>query len=300
MKKIIFILCIFYFASCTHHTVPSSTPVLNKEIINAKNQTILIGRCSASALRGKNNKEWFNKSYSDYKVDTTTVLQIEPRLQQITMEIFLGTWCGDSRREVPHMLKILETAHVDTNNIRLIFVDNTGDAYKQSPQHEEAGKNIHHVPTFIIYKGNKEVNRIIESPVVSLEKDLAAILTGNDYVPNYKAITYWTKNVKSKQKPMSDDELKTQAASIKPLCKSPGDFNAYGYVLLAQKRYAEAINVFRLNTIIYSDYFGTYDSLGEGYYKMGNKEEAKKWYQKVLQMKPEDANAKKMLEELDK
>ena len=57
---------------------------------------------------------------------------------------------------------------------------------KQSPQGYEKGMNIDYVPTFIIYQNGKEVNRIIESPVESIEKDLIAILQAKKYTPNYQ------------------------------------------------------------------------------------------------------------------
>ena len=44
------------------------------------------------------------------------------------------------------MLKLLEIAGFDIQKVKLIFVNNTAEAYKQSPQHEEAGKNIKRVP----------------------------------------------------------------------------------------------------------------------------------------------------------
>jgi Flp pilus assembly protein TadD len=89
--------------------------------------------------------------------------------------------------------------------------------------------------------------------------------------------------------------LRSLATVIKPLCLRMGEFNAYGYVLLAQKNYTESLNVFRLNTFIYPDNAGTFDSLGEAYMATGDKEEAKKNYERVLQLKPGDENAKKML-----
>ena len=45
--------------------------------------------------------------------------------------------------------------------------------------------NIHHVPTFILYQNGIEVNRIIETPVESLEKDLIAIIQAKKYSSNY-------------------------------------------------------------------------------------------------------------------
>ena len=299
MKLIIIMaLTLFIIASCHRYRFPSTTNYANSEIKNETNQTILAGHCSINMLQASGYKEWFDKSYNGYAVDTEIVAKLKPLLQHKTIEIFLGSWCGDSKREVPRMLKILAAADFDTSNVKLIFVDNSTATYKQSPQHEEAGKNIHHVPTFIFYNGKKEMNRIVESPIVSLEKDALAILQKQAYAPNYKAITYWQKNVKSKQVLMVDLQLQQLAETIKPLCKHSGELNALGYILLAQKSNVEAINIFKLNAAIYPEKATVYDSLGEAYNTMDNKEDAKKCYEKVLRIDPSNANAKMMLEKI--
>lgn len=291
-------LLLVILASCHRAALPSTTAYSNTEIKNANNQTMLLGHCAIGMLQSNNYKEWYNQSYNGYVIDTNYIAQLKPLLKSKTIEIFLGTWCGDSRREVPRMLKILASANVDTSAIKLIFVNNATDSYKQSPQHEEANKNIHHVPTFIFYDGKKEIGRIIESPVVTLEKDMAAILQKAAYAPNYKAITYWQKAVKQKGKNMTDIVLQQVADSVKTLCKHSGELNAYGYMLLAQKNVTEAINVFKLNTLLYPENANVYDSLAEAYYTIGNKAEAKKYYEKVLAISPFNIEAKKMLEKL--
>jgi tetratricopeptide (TPR) repeat protein len=86
--------------------------------------------------------------------------------------------------------------------------------------------------------------------------------------------------------------------SIKPLCKHYGELNAYGYVLLAAKKTVEALNIFRLNCLIYPESAGVFDSLGEAWVIAGNKLAAIAAYQKVLELKPGNDNAIKMLEKL--
>lgn len=291
-------LLLVILASCHRAALPSTTVYSNTEVKNANNQTMLLGHCAISMLQSNNYKDWYNQSYNGYEVDTNYMAQLKPLLKSKTIEIFLGTWCGDSRREVPRMLKILASANVDTSAIKLIFVNNTTVSYKQSPQHEEANKNIHHVPTFIFYDGKKEIGRIVESPVVTLEKDMAAILQKAAYAPNYKAITYWQNAVKQRAKNMTDVALQQVADSVKILCKHSGELNAYGYMLLAQNNVNEAINIFKLNTLLYPEKASVYDSLAEAYYTIGNKAEAKKYYEKVLAISPSDNNAKKILETL--
>jgi hypothetical protein len=54
------------------------------------------------------------------------------------------------------------------------------DNAKLSPVGEYDKLDIQRVPTFIIYKNNIEVGRIIENPVTSLEQDMINILTRNE------------------------------------------------------------------------------------------------------------------------
>ncbi len=286
--------------ACERALLPVNTPVLHQEIKNESGQLILVGHQAISVLQEPNYTSWFMNSYNAYTVDSTTAIACKANLHNKSMTIFLGSWCGDSKREVPRMLKILETAGMDTHRVSLVFVDNSTNSYKQSPQHEEQNRNIHHVPTFIIYDGNKEMGRIIESPVISLEKDMQAILTHQPYTPNYKAISYWITKVTKRKSSLSGKELQNLAGIIKPLCRHYGEFNAYGYVQLAANHNKEALNVFRLNTLMYPDTPGVFDSLGEAFAKTGDKTAAISAYEKVLQLNPGNENARKMLLDLKK
>jgi tetratricopeptide (TPR) repeat protein len=300
MKNIFIMAAICTVAfSCNRYAAPSRTPFTNAEIKNEQGNIILAGHCSLAMLTKEPYHQWFDTNYIKYNPDTSAINAISPLLRNKEIEIFLGSWCGDSKREVPRMIKILNAASFDTSNLRLIFVDNSTKTYKQSPWHEEREKNIHHVPTIIIYEHNKETGRIIETPVVSLEKDFLAILQKNPYLPGYKAIAYWQQNISNRSHLLADEVLQSLADTVKPMCNGMREFNAYGYVLLAQHKYSEALNIFKLNTFLYPDKSGTFDSLGEAYYTMGDKETARKNYQKVLSLQPGDENARKMLDKIN-
>jgi len=102
------------------------------------------------------------------------VQQVNMLANSINIEIYMGTWCSDSRREVPRFLKILDLAIFDFHKLKIISVDRD----KISPTHEEIGRNIEYVPTFIIHKNNLEIGRIVEFPIITLEGDLINILMG--------------------------------------------------------------------------------------------------------------------------
>ena len=88
----------------------------------------------------------------------------------------MGTWCPDSRREVPRFMRILDMCKFPLDKVTFIGVDNT----KLSPIGDYDKLNIERVPTFIFLKNKIEVGRIIENPKTSLEQDMINILTGNE------------------------------------------------------------------------------------------------------------------------
>ena len=67
--------------------------------------------------------------------------------------------------------------------------------------------------------------------------------------------------------------------------------NQLGYKYLYAGKVAEAIDLFKLNTIAYPDAYNTYDSLGEAYMTAGNKELAIKNYGKSAELNPDNTRA---------
>ncbi len=109
----------------------------------------------------------------------------EPLLKDKKITIFMGTWCGDSRREVPRVLQMLDCCNFPAQQLQMIMVSNQDSTYKQSPLHEESGRNIVRVPTMTIEEAGKEKGRIVEYPVVSLERDMLSNLRNEKFIPNY-------------------------------------------------------------------------------------------------------------------
>jgi hypothetical protein len=89
--------------------------------------------------------------------------------------VFLGTWCGDSRREVPRFWKALDTEG-DTVpfQVRYIGVDHD----KKQPADLLKESDVRYLPTFIVRRGGHEVGRIVETSPHGVEQDLLALLTG--------------------------------------------------------------------------------------------------------------------------
>lgn len=183
------ITIIFFITACTPKLANQTAHSINREVTDKKGNLILLGKCTRERLTKSPFDTWFTKNYEAYTVDSNTANQVKPLLKNKQFLLFMGTWCGDSRREVPRIYKILDYCHVKPSQLQLITLSNSDTAYKQSPEHEEKGLNIRRVPTLLIYDNHRELGRVVESPVTSLEKDLLAIVTGQPYEHHYKELT---------------------------------------------------------------------------------------------------------------
>jgi len=149
---------------------------MNKKIEDpTKNRAILINHCTREALVNfPEIKERYDVEYPAYKPDSITVDSLRPLVKDQKITIVLGTWCGDSKLQVPHFFKILDALGIPEKNITLICVD----GLKKAENGLIDSLDIQRVPTFIFYnKDKKETGRIIESPHASLEKDMLLILS---------------------------------------------------------------------------------------------------------------------------
>lgn len=133
---------------------------------------MIIGIVDREALTDSNFSWWYDTEYKEYQLDTETLDNAKEFLENITITIVFGSWCGDSRRELPRFLKMLDYVEFDQNNLKMIAVDRT----KTTAYYDVSPLNIEYVPTMIIYKSNDEWGRIIETPIETLEKDFKNIL----------------------------------------------------------------------------------------------------------------------------
>ncbi|MEZ5000795.1 MAG: thioredoxin family protein [Bacteroidales bacterium] len=121
------------------------------------------------------HSQWYISEHDSYSADEEALsgLLAIPA-DDISITIVIGTWCPDSRRELPRFMKLMEFWDFPIERITFIGVD----SYKVAPvgDYEELG--IERVPTFIIYRNKVEAGRIIEYPTASLERDMVNILSG--------------------------------------------------------------------------------------------------------------------------
>ena len=147
MIRITLLFLISIAWSCT-----SQSQNLNNEISEAGTKPYLLGKIDKEGLSSENYSAWFVTGFNEYQPNTDVITKISKQLKEYDILLFMGTWCGDSRREVPRFYKVLEAAKYPLEQLTAVAVNRTANMYKQSPTHEEKGLNIHRVPTFIFIK----------------------------------------------------------------------------------------------------------------------------------------------------
>lgn len=234
----------------------------------------LLGVVTRDSLQKEPFKAWFDKGVDAYKPEPTVVANLKKvALKDYTIEVFFGTWCGDSRRDLPRLFKIADAIGLPLSNIKLIAVA-TGEQYKQGPKGETVGRGIYRVATFVVMKAGKEVNRITEHSVISLEADLLEIMTTNKYEGNYKGYPLINQWLNSGMLASENYYYRGLARQLAPLVVTPGELNATGHVLIAQKRFMEAATVFRINSFLFYDSPDAIAGLAEALSKDGKHQEA--------------------------
>ena len=290
-RAIIFLTTVFCFSATFSQTI-------NQKVKDGKGNVKLLGVINKEGLTQAPFNVWFSKNHANYLGNDKIIEKLKDSLIDYEIVVFLGTWCGDSKREVPRFYNILEATNFPEEQLKVIAVDNEAKTYKQSPTGEEKGLNIHRVPTFIFYKNGKEINRIVESPVSSLERDILSIVSGEKYSPNYIGVSYLNRIINSK----SLDSLRLMEKKLVPrlseFVMGSRELNTFGYVLLRSNQFEKAAYVFDLNTKIFPYKYNVYDSLGEAYFEANKYKTALNNYTKVLELNPKDKNAKVMIEKI--
>ena len=172
-KRIIPLISFLILLGC------ASSKELNTIVFSEQtNQDILTGNGNREVLKKEPFASWYINEYANYNVDIETLEKISNEgLKNITVQVILGTWCPDSRREVPRFYKIMDHLNYPEEKIILIGVNRN----KEAPVKKFQDLQIERVPTFIFYKKQNEIGRIVETPLKSLEKDLLNIIINPAY-----------------------------------------------------------------------------------------------------------------------
>jgi hypothetical protein len=169
MKKLIFLALVLF-------PVLSFSQTLNQKAIDEKkNNEMLIGYCNRDgfATVNCNFDSAFRAEYPIYQPDEATMKQLGSMLNDVSITVVMATWCGDSKEWVPRFYKIMDALDFPYKNLTLICVDRS----KKAPGTTVDELKVDLVPTFIFYRKNVELGRIVEVPADIMEKEILKILS---------------------------------------------------------------------------------------------------------------------------
>ncbi|CAL2083277.1 Thioredoxin [Tenacibaculum sp. 190524A02b] len=280
MNKIHFLFIVFLSINTLGQT-------LNKTTHDNKGNLMLLGKTSKDGFKHE-NFSWFQKNYDTYVTNDNVIQLLKDSIQSYHIKVFYGTWCGDSKRELPKFYKVIDKTGFNKSNMEVIAVDKKPEAYKASPNGEEKGLNIHRVPTFILYKNQKEVARIVEYPKQDFERDLLQIVLRKKYTPNYRVVAYLHNLLQEKTIKELEKEENSLIATLAEFTKGSRELNTYAYKLLQSNQTEKAFYVYKLNTQMYPYKSNVFKSLGKAFHTIKDYKNALKNIQTASKLAPEN------------
>ncbi len=144
--------------------------------------TVLFGKIEWEDIMMK-LPEWVDE-YHGYEPDGELLEELEKRIGDVRITVVLGSWCSDSRQEIPRLWKLLETLNFPVHEIEMYGVGSSRftDEMPFPPgvldwsTDLKSRYGVERVATIIISRQGVEIGRIIEAPMKSLEIDLLEIL----------------------------------------------------------------------------------------------------------------------------
>ena len=165
MKNYLLAIIFIFFNSCNNNT----------------SNDVIDGQVEKSYLFKSGNTKWFPKNYELYETDIFLSENNFSNLDNYRIELYMGVKCHDSEREVPRLIKILNELKFSDDKLKIYLLKRD----KTSDSGFEKGKNITNTPTIIFYRDSMEINRIVEFPIETLERDIYKIINEIEYKNAY-------------------------------------------------------------------------------------------------------------------
>lgn len=144
--------------------------------LHAQTETVEIylrGSCSRDSLE----KNWPEFRANSSQLSALAISRLQAWAEPCSILVFMGTWCSDSKREIPRFFQILDEIHNPNFTYNIIGLDRT--KIDDAGLAEQNGVDL--IPTFIFFRDGAEMGRIVEKPMVDLETDWLGILLGDPY-----------------------------------------------------------------------------------------------------------------------
>jgi thiol-disulfide isomerase/thioredoxin len=120
----------------------------------------------------KTSAEW-QDIYDQCVLDEAMLAAIAARASGLTIDVYLGTWCSDSRLHVPVFIRLADALEGSGLAVNYFAVERKPD---KSMKYFVDELEVERVPTFIVRRDGREIGRIVETPQKSLAEDILEIV----------------------------------------------------------------------------------------------------------------------------
>ena len=264
---------------------------------DSRGNTQLAGSIAVSDLESDELGTWYQNGYSEDIIHEKA--KWSKRLKDMEVDIYMGTWCGDSKRWVPKFVKLWDELGLSRDQLNVFALYGGRERYKQGPNDEEKGMDIHRVPTFIFKEDGREIARIVESPSSDLVTDVAQIAMGYPSEPNYRGVSYLMDVLKDGDVASASFDFFEHKDNLRRILLGSSELNTLGYVYLYSDRLEEALITFKLNSLMFPFEPRVHNSYGRALELKGELVSAAECYERALVLEPENELAKNRLAALD-
>ncbi|MCK5055732.1 MAG: thioredoxin family protein [Candidatus Aminicenantes bacterium] len=117
--------------------------------------------------------EGWKQIYITYEPDSSFIDILKSKVgDNLKIDVYLAFWCGDSKRNVPLFLKIIDQI---SSGVKVNYYSVERKPTKDTKYFVEK-LEVERVPTFIFYRDDKEIGRIIENPKSNMLEDFLEIV----------------------------------------------------------------------------------------------------------------------------
>ena len=145
--------------------------------LDTDNKTVIFnGIVNYQTLVKDSTCNWLTKDATNFKANEKAIATINAATN-IHYVVFGGTWCGDTKAQLPKFFATMQQANISQTKITMLGVDRT----KNTIGNLAKAFCVTNVPTFIILKAGTEIGRIIEYGTTNgkVDEEIAAIIEKN-------------------------------------------------------------------------------------------------------------------------
>jgi len=287
-----------HFLATILFSIFSLSIIFSQTYVDKEGNKQLWGIVSLDEFSNEPFSNWYTKNAKDF---LPTILENDKDLfNDISVKVFIGSWCGDTKYLFPKFMKYWDKLGLPENQLEIIALHHEDDLYKQGPNGESKGLDIHRVPTLVFYNEEKEIGRIVERVVFDLETDLKLIAGQLPYKHRYQAIPIVSELMKNNIDSLdSETLLKSAIKKTEREVLTAQELNIYGYVLFFAGELEKSKFVFKLNKELFP--YNPYTSYSNGRIlnELNDPENAKMEFLEAIRIKPDLDRAIEFLFEIN-